>query len=333
MQQRESLRGRSVLVTGSAGFIGSHLVDALVMEGARVRAFVRYNSRRSRGWLDDLDAELSEQIEFFAGDIRDGLTVERAVEGSEIVFHLASLIAIPYSYDAPEAYVATNVAGALNVLNACRRHGVSRLVHTSTSEVYGTAQRVPIDEHHPLHPQSPYAATKSAADQLALSFCASFGTPVVVIRPFNTYGPRQSLRAVIPTIAAQLLAGGPVRLGSVTPSRDFTYVGDTVQGFLRAATSLGVEGSTVQLGSGHEISIEELAKLIAEVIGTPLRIEHDPQRVRPRASEVERLVADASLAKKLLHWRPEIELREGLQRTVDWLRRQPVAERAAEYAQ
>lgn len=322
--------GRRVLVTGAGGFIGSHVVEALLTEGATVRAFVRYDSRGSRGWLEALPAKSASDVEIFAGDIRDGPTVDRAVAGCEIVLHLASLIAIPYSYLAPEAYVATNVTGTQHVLDACRRHDVSRVVHTSTSEVYGTAQRVPITEEHPLHPQSPYAASKASADLLALSYHASFGTPVVVLRPFNTFGPRQSLRAIIPTIAAQLLAGGPVRLGATTPTRDFTYVADTAAGFVRAATADAV-GQVVQLGTGREISIGDLAKAIAGVVGVPLKIESDAERVRPSASEVMRLVSDPSRARALLAWASDTSLEDGLRRTVDWLRTDPSVARAREY--
>lgn len=318
-----------MLVTGAGGFIGSHVVEALVAEGARVRAFVRYDSRGSRGWLESLPA--STAVEIVAGDIRDGPTVDRAVAGCEIVLHLASLIAIPYSYLAPEAYVATNVVGTQHVLDACRRHDVARLVHTSTSEVYGTAQRVPIDESHPIHPQSPYAASKAAADLLALSYHASFGTPVIVLRPFNTFGPRQSLRAIIPTIAAQLIAGGPVRLGSTTPTRDFTYVTDTAAGFVSAATADAV-GQVVQLGTGREISIGDLATAIAEVIGAPLRIEADPDRLRPPTSEVMRLLSDASRARTLLGWTATTSLQDGLRQTVAWLRTDVSVARAREYA-
>jgi dTDP-glucose 4,6-dehydratase len=324
----ERLAGRRVLVTGAGGFIGSHVVEALVAEGARVRAFVRYDSRGSRGWLDDLPT--SSDVEIIAGDIRDGPTVDRAVAGSEVVVHLASLIAIPYSYLAPEAYVATNVVGTQHVLDACRRHDVARLVHTSTSEVYGTAQKVPIDESHPLHPQSPYAASKASADLLALSYHASFGTPVTILRPFNTFGPRQSLRAIIPTIAAQLIAGGSVWLGSTTPTRDFTYVADTAAGFVCAATADAV-GQVVQLGTGREISIGDLAKAIAQVVGAPLRIESDADRVRPAASEVMRLLSDPSRARALLGWSAGTSLEDGLRRTVEWLRTDRSVARAREY--
>jgi NAD dependent epimerase/dehydratase len=325
------LAGHRVLVTGAAGFIGSHLAGSLVAEGATVRAFVRYDSRGSRGQLDLLDPTIRGEIEIIAGDVRDGPTVDRAVDGCDTVFHLAALVAIPYSYIVPEAYVATNVGGTLNVLESARRSGVRRVVHTSTSEVYGTAQVTPITEQHPIRPQSPYAASKAGADHLALSYHASFGTPVVVLRPFNTYGPRQSLRAVIPTIASQLIRGGPVRLGSVRPTRDFTFVTDTVAGFIRAAAAADVVGRTVQLGTGVEISIGDLAALLGEITGTPPRIETDPDRVRPAASEVERLVADPSLARDLLGWTPTVALRAGLEETVEWLRRSPATDRAAEY--
>jgi NAD dependent epimerase/dehydratase len=324
------LAGRRVLVTGAGGFIGSHVVEALVGERARVRAFVRYDSRGSRGWLDTIAADRLAEVEVFAGDIRDAPTVDRAVAGCEVVLHLASLIAIPYSYLAPEAYVATNVVGTQHVLDACRRHDVARVVHTSTSEVYGSAQRVPIDEGHPLHPQSPYAASKASADLLALSYHASFGTPVVVLRPFNTYGPRQSLRAIIPTIAAQLLAGGPVRLGATAPTRDFTYVTDTVDGFVRAANADGV-GLVIQLGTGRETSIADLARAVADVIGAPLKIETDDDRVRPPTSEVTRLVSNASRAREILGWSPSVTLTDGLRKTVDWLRGDKSVHRAREY--
>jgi dTDP-glucose 4,6-dehydratase len=316
------LSGRT-LVTGAGGFIGSHLVEALVSSGASVRALARYESRGGYGYLDELDPKVRGSVEIVAGDVRDGPTVARAVDGCDTVLHLAALVAIPYSYMAPEAYVATNVGGALNILDACRRFDVQRVVVTSTSEVYGTAQFVPITEQHPIRPQSPYAASKAAADHLALSYHASFGTPVVVARPFNTYGPRQSLRAVIPTIAAQLLRRGPVRLGSVTPTRDFTFVSDTVTGLMRAAT--------VQLGTGVEISIADLAKLLAELTGVPLRIETDTDRVRPAASEVERLVADPSLAREVLGWKAQVALRDGLGKMLEWLKRSPLPARSGEY--
>src|SRR3989442_1364676 len=322
------MAGRRALVTGASGFIGSHLVQALVGAGVSVRAFLRYDSRDTLGYLDELDRAVLEQVEIARGDIRDGPTVLRAVEGCDTVFHLAALIAIPYSYVAPEAYVATNVSGTLNVLEASRKADVQHVVHTSTSEVYGTAQHVPITEEHPIRPQSPYAASKAAADHLALAYHASFGTPVVVLRPFNTYGPRQSLRAVIPTIAEQLIRGGPVRLGSLSPTRDFTFVSDTVTGFVRAASAPEAIGRTVQLGTGVEISIGDLAALLADVSGVPLRIEEDPARVRPASSEVERLVAGSSVARELLGWRAQGPPRDGLRRSLEWRRERPLPARA-----
>ena len=318
------------MVTGAGGFIGSHVVEGLVAAGARVRAFVRYDSRGAHGWLDALPASTLDEVEVFAGDIRDAATVDRAVTGNDAVLHLSALIAIPYSYLAPEAYVATNVVGTQHVLDACRRHDVARIVHASTSEVYGTAQYVPIDERHPIHPQSPYAASKASADLLALAYHASFGSPVVILRPFNTYGPRQSLRAIIPTIAAQLLAGGPVRIGSTTPTRDFTFVTDTADAFIRAATADAL-GQVVQLGTGLELSIGDLARTIADVLSLPLRIEVDEARVRPEASEVMRLVSDARRARDILGWSPTVTLPDGLRRTVEWLRTDPSVGRAGEY--
>jgi NAD dependent epimerase/dehydratase len=329
--EQRTMVGRRALVTGASGFIGSHLVQALASDGVVVRAFLRYDSRDSLGYLDELEPAVLSQVEVVRGDIRDGPTVLRAVEGCDTVFHLAALIAIPYSYVAPEAYVATNVSGTLNVLEASRQSGVKRVIHTSTSEVYGTAQMVPITEQHPIRPQSPYAASKAAADHLALAYHSSFGTPVVVLRPFNTFGPRQSLRAVIPTIGAQLLSGGPVHLGSLRPTRDFTFVSDTVAGFISAATAPDAIGRTLQLGTGVEISIGDLATLIAEIAGHPLRIEVDHARVRPAASEVERLVADPSLARKVLGWAARVSLRDGLGETVTWLRRSSLLRRAGEY--
>src|SRR2546428_966021 len=263
------MAGRRTLVTGAGGFARGRLVGAPAAAGTSTRAFARSDSRGAHGHLDDLARSVLSEIELFPGDPRDGPTVARAVAGRDTVFHLAALIAIPYSYIAPEAYVATNVTGTLNLLDACRTADVQHVVHTSTSEVYGTAQRVPITEEHPIRPQSPYAASKAAADHLALSYHASFGTPVVVLRPFNTYGPRQSLRAVIPTIAAQLIRGGPVSLGSVTPTRDFTFVSDTVTGFVRAASVPEALGRTVQLGTGGEVSLPDLAAGVAGIRGVP----------------------------------------------------------------
>ena len=301
-----------VLVTGAAGFIGSHLVEALIGAGHDVRAFVHYNALGSRGWLDTLAADVRSHIDVHAGDIRDALSVRTAMHGRDTVFHLAALIGIPYSYLAPASYIDTNVVGTLNVVQAARDLGVSRVVHTSTSEVYGTAVSVPISEDHRLHPQSPYAASKSAADQLALSYFHSFATPVVVVRPFNTYGPRQSARAVIPTIITQLAAGGSVRLGAVSPTRDFNYVADTVAGFIAAAVAGDpVLGQVVNLAANDEISVADTAALIADVMGQPLHLETDEQRIRPESSEVERLCGDNTRAAALLNWAPGHSGRDG----------------------
>jgi NAD dependent epimerase/dehydratase len=327
-----TLAGRRVLVTGAGGFIGSHLTEALVTGGASVRAFVRYDSQGSHGHLDDLGPNVTREIEVVPGDLRDPASVARVVADRDVVFHLGALVAIPYSYVAPEAYVATNVAGTLNVLDACRHVGVHRIVHTSTSEVYGTAQITPITEQHPLRPQSPYAASKAASDHLALAYHASFDLPVVVLRPFNTFGPRQSLRAVIPTIAAQLLRGGPVRLGSTAPTRDFTFVSDTVAAFLAAAIAPRALGRTIQLGTGVEISVGDVAVLIADIVGVPLRIERDEARIRPAASEVERLVSDPAVAREVLGWEPQVPLRDGLRKTVAWLKGSSLPGRAEAYA-
>jgi NAD dependent epimerase/dehydratase len=295
-----------VLVTGAGGFIGSHLVERLIADGAEVRAFVEYDSRGSWGWLDDAAPEILDAVEIIAGDIRDSHAVQQAVAGCETVLHLAALIGIPYSYLAPESYVDTNVTGTLNVVQAATDLGVARVVHTSTSEVYGTAQYVPIDEKHPLNPQSPYAATKVGADQIALSYGRSFGTPVTVVRPFNTYGPRQSARAVIPTIITQLAAHDPksgpatIRLGATAPTRDFTFVTDTVSGFLAAAASNGAVGDVVNIGTNFEISVGDTARTIAELMAVELNIETEDTRLRPDASEVERLWCDNRKAAELI---------------------------------
>jgi len=295
-----------VLVTGAGGFIGSHLVERLIADGAEVRAFVEYDSRGSWGWLDDAAPEILDAVEIIAGDIRDSHAVQQAVAGYETVLHLTALIGIPYSYLAPESYVDTNVTGTLNVVQAATDLGVARVVHTSTSEVYGTAQYVPIDEKHPLNPQSPYAATKVGADQIALSYGRSFGTPVTVVRPFNTYGPRQSARAVIPTIITQLAAHDPksgpatIRLGATAPTRDFTFVTDTVSGFLAAAASNGAVGDVVNIGTNFEISVGDTARTIAELMAVELNIETEDTRLRPDASEVERLWCDNRKAAELI---------------------------------
>jgi dTDP-glucose 4,6-dehydratase len=318
-----ALTGKKILVTGADGFIGSHLVEALVREGASVRALVFYNSLNSWGWLDDAAPDVHGKFEVVAGDIRDAEFVRGAVRGCEIVLHLAALISIPFSYVSTAAFIDTNVVGTLNVLQAARDAGVARLVCTSTSEVYGTAQRVPIDEDHPLQAQSPYAASKIAADQLALSFYRSFETPVAILRPFNTYGPRQSARAVIPTVISQIANGArEIELGSLHPTRDFSFVGDTVQGFLHAAVADGAVGQVINTGSDFEISIGDLAKLIAETMHADVKVKHAAERVRPEASEVERLWADVSRASSVLGWKPEHGGREGLTRglkkTIDW---------------
>ena len=312
--------GRRVLVTGAAGFIGSHLVEELVRAGANVRAFVRYNSRNDYGWLEDADPELVGQVEIYRGDLANPEAVLGGVEGCDTILHVGALIPIPYSYQHPREYVETNVVGALNVLEAARRKDVGKVVHTSSSEVYGTAQTVPISEDHPLNAQSPYAATKVGADQLALSYRGAFSTPVVIVRPFNTFGPRQTARAVIPTIATQALSGGTVQLGSTTPTRDFVYVLDTVRGLMLAAEAEGVEGEVINLGSGKEISVGALAERIFRLAGVEATLELGSDRLRPPDSEVERLVADASKAERLLGWRPQVGLDEGLEAVLQWLR-------------
>jgi dTDP-glucose 4,6-dehydratase len=321
------MNSKRVLVTGADGFIGSHLAEALVRAGHSVRALVLYNSFGTRGWLDHVEGATREAMQIETGDVRDAAQMREVVKGCDVVMHLASLIAIPYSYRAPESYVAANVGGTLNLLLAAREHGVGRFIHTSTSEVYGSARTVPITEEHPLNAQSPYAATKVAADQMALSFQRSFGTPVVVIRPFNTYGPRQSARAVIPTIISQVLSGAPsIRLGALHPTRDFNFVSDVARGFLAAIEVPGAVGQVINLGSNFEISIGDVAKVVAAAAGrAELKVVHDAQRLRPKASEVDRLWADASRAKTLLGWEPRYGGLEGFRRgigeTVDWFRR------------
>jgi dTDP-glucose 4,6-dehydratase len=321
MSVSDNWSGRQVLVTGAGGFIGSHLAELLARAGANVRAFVRYTSRGDHGWLDDADPDVAHAIEVFRGDLANPEAVGNAMQGCDLVFHLGALIPIPYSYRHPREFVSTNVEGTLNVLEAARRGEHARIVHTSTSEVYGTAQTVPIDEEHRLHPQSPYAASKVAADQLALSFQRSFGTPVVVVRPFNTFGPRQSARAVIPAIVTQALARETVELGATTPTRDFLYVEDTARGIVRCAEAERVEGEVINLGTGTEVSIAEVAERVMRLLGRDVPVKLDENRLRPQDSEVERLVADTSKARELLGWEPSVELDEGLQRTVDWLTR------------
>lgn len=313
----------SVLVTGADGFIGSHLTESLVRRGYRVRAFVLYNSHNSWGWLDQCASDVQGQFEIFAGDVRDPHGVKEAMRGCEAVLHLAALIGIPYSYHSPDTYVDTNVRGTLNVLQAARELEVGRVVHTSTSEVYGTARSVPINEEHPLQGQSPYAATKIGADQLAWSFYTSFGTPVVIARPFNTYGPRQSARAVIPTIITQIATGSRrICLGATAPTRDFNFVEDTVAGLIAAVTAERGVGEVLNLGTGFEISIGETAQLISKILGRKVEIVTDERRVRPEHSEVDRLCADNSKAREVLGWEPEYAgpegLRRGLAETAEW---------------
>lgn len=311
---------RKSLVTGAAGFIGSHLTEALVRRGDRVRVFLRYNSSNSWGWIDTFPPEVRKQLEVVRGDLKDADAVRKAVKGVEAVFHLGALIAIPYSYVHPNDFVQTNVSGTMHVLQACLDAGVSRLVHTSTSEVYGTARQVPISEDHPLQGQSPYSASKIGADKLAESFHLSFQLPVVTVRPFNTFGPRQSSRAVIPTIATQALSSPEVALGMLDPVRDLTYVADTVAGFLAAAEKDAGIGEVINLGTGSGITIGELAKRIISMTGRDVPIRTDPQRVRPEKSEVMRLIADPGKAKRLLGWEPRTTLDEGLKRTIEWVR-------------
>ncbi|MBI4354222.1 MAG: SDR family NAD(P)-dependent oxidoreductase [Candidatus Omnitrophica bacterium] len=323
-------QGKRVLVTGAGGFIGSHLTERLVELGATVRAFVHYRGDGSWGWLDT--SPLKEELEVVAGDLADRDLVLQAVQGTEVVFHLAALIAIPYSYQAPSSFVQTNVVGTLNVLQAARAGGVGRVVHTSTSEVYGTAQYVPMDEAHPLQAQSPYAASKIGADKLAESFWRSYELPVVTIRPFNTFGPRQSARAIIPTIITQGLGNGTVRLGNLSPKRDLNYVSDTVEGFVLAATVPEAVGRAINLGSGRETSIGELARMILTRLGKAGAVEQEAQRLRPQGSEVERLLADTTLAQQLLGWKPAVSLEEGLRRTIEWLEEHQTLYRTQQYA-
>ena len=310
---------RQVLVTGAGGFIASHLIEALVKKGARVRAFVRYNSRNDPGLLALLPTELLAKVEIIAGDLRDLPAVQAAIQDISHVFHLGALIAIPYSYVHPAEVVETNIIGTLNVLLAGRQSNLVRIVHTSTSEVYGTALRVPIDENHPLQGQSPYSASKIGADKLVESFYRSFDLPVVTLRPFNTYGPRQSARAVIPTIITQALTQNVVLLGNLDARRDLTYVSDTVDGFLKVAEAPGVEGETFNLGTGSEVRIGDLAQEIISMVGRPVKIVIDSSRLRPERSEVQRLLSDNTLARQRLGWQPSVSLQQGLQSTITWI--------------
>ena len=304
-----------ILVTGADGFIGSHLTEALVRSGHDVRAFVLYNSFNSGGWLDHAERSVRDDLDVFAGDIRDPHGVKESMKGCDVVLHLAALIAIPYSYHSPDTYIDTNVKGTLNVLQAARELGGVKVIHTSTSEVYGTARFVPITEEHPLQGQSPYSASKIGADQLAYSFFASFGLPVTIVRPFNTYGPRQSARAVIPTIITQIASGQRrIKLGAIHPTRDFNFVLDSVAGFLLAANSDAGIGEVVNFGSNYEISIGDTARLIAETMGAEIEIDTDDKRLRPKDSEVERLWADNAKAKRLFGWEPAYGGRDGFKR-------------------
>jgi NAD dependent epimerase/dehydratase len=315
---------KKILVTGADGFIGSHLTEFLVRAGYDVRAFVLYNSFNSWGWLDESPKDIHASLDVFAGDVRDPHGVRTAMKGCDTILHLAALIAIPYSYHSPDTYVDTNIKGTLNIVQAARDLGVSKVVHTSTSEVYGTARHVPITEDHPLQGQSPYSASKIGADQMAMSFYSSFGVPVSIIRPFNTYGQRQSARAVIPTIITQLANGNAVKLGALHPTRDLNFVNDTVRGFLAVAQSEKSIGEVINIGSGFEISIGDLAKTIASLMNTELHIETESVRLRPEKSEVERLLASNEKALRLLNWKPEFAgldgLRRGLTQTIEWFK-------------
>lgn len=308
---------KRVLITGAGGFIGSHLTERMVELGAATRAFVHYNAQASWGWLNE--SPYKKDIEAVAGDICDRDSVQAAMKGVDIVFHLAALIAIPYSYHAPVSYIRTNVEGSLNIFQAARAADVERVVHTSTSEVYGTAQYVPINENHPLQGQSPYSASKIGADKIGEAFHLSFNLPLVILRPFNTFGPRQSARAIIPAIITQSLAGEAIKLGNIHPKRDFNYISNTVDGFVLAATASDAVGWTINLGFGQDISIKDLVELIGRLIGRNVEIETDSVRIRPKDSEVERLLADNSRAEKILNWRPKVSFEEGLRLTIDWI--------------
>lgn len=330
------LSGKTVLITGSDGFIGSHTVERVLAAGAKVRAFCLYNSNGSTGWLEESEAFAQAlrdgQADVVLGDIRDPEHVSSSAQGADVILHLAALIAIPFSYVAPRSYVETNIIGTLNVLEAARRHGTPRVVNTSTSEVYGTPEEVPITEAHPLRGQSPYSATKIGADKMAESYALSFETPVMTLRPFNTFGPRQSMRAVIPTVLAQMLAGSKeIRLGDLTPQRDFTFVTDTADGFVRAALSDVAPGTTVQLGTGRTESIGTIVEICKQVTGSDAQIVTDQDRIRPAGSEVQILLSDPSNAADVLGWRPTVSLEQGLARTAEWLAPRVDAEAAGRY--
>lgn len=323
MHRDMNLKGKRILVTGADGFIGSHLTEALLRSGNKVRALAYYNAFNSYGWIDTFPAELFKSLEVVSGDIRDPHGVKKLLSDIDVVFHLAALIGIPFSYHSPDLYVDTNIKGTLNVLQAAKDNGSTRIVHTSTSEVYGTAQFVPITEDHPLNAQSPYAASKIGADQIALSFHRSFGVRVSIVRPFNTYGPRQSARAIIPTVLSQIAKGqSEVRVGAITPTRDFTFVKDLVSGFIAAAESDRSIGEVINLGSNFEISIGDTIELISNIVGKRIEIVSDESRIRPEKSEVNRLFADTSKAQSLLNWKAEyagIEgFTRGLKNTIEW---------------
>jgi len=308
-----------ILVTGAGGFIGSHLTEELVRQGEEVRALVRYNSRDERGLLEDLPKDIQNQIEVIPGDLKDPDGVKKALKGCSKVFHLGALIAIPYSYIHPFDFIQTNVVGLAHLLNACLEEGtMERVIHTSTSEVYGTAQYIPIDEKHPLQAQSPYAASKIAADKLAESYYLSFGLPIATLRPFNTFGPRQSLRAIIPTIISQAIGDKKIRLGNTQPRRDFLFVKDTVRGFIQLGKCEGAVGKVVNIGTGTDISIEELVKKILGLMGKQGKIEVEDRRIRPEKSEVMQLLSDTRLAQKLFQWTPRYTLEAGLRETIEW---------------
>jgi len=315
-----NLKGKKVLVSGAGGFVGSHLVEALVKLGARVRALAHYNSRNDWGMLECLDKKILKEVEVVTGDLRDGDGLRWMVKDREVVFHLAALIGIPYSYVNPKDVIETNISGSTNLLLASLDANIEKYVHTSTSEVYGTAKYVPMDEKHPLNPQSPYAASKASADQITLSFYRSFSLPVGIVRPFNIYGPRQSARAVIPNMIIQGLQGKSIKLGSLFPTRDLTYVEDAVKGFIQFAQSEKTVGEVVNLGTGKEVSISDLKSLIVRKLGKSLRVESEKKRIRPEKSEVERLVANISRAKKLIHWTPKVSLEKGIEKTIKWMK-------------
>lgn len=316
-----NFKNKRILVTGSEGFIGSHLVERLLKEGAKVRAFVLYNSFNNWGWIDTFPKSKIKEIEIITGDISDYNSVYNAVEGVDIVFNLAALIGIPFSYQSQDSYVDTNIKGTLNVLQAARKLKTEKIIHTSTSEVYGTAQYTPIDEKHPINPQSPYAATKASADYLALSFYSSFNLPVTILRPFNTFGPRQSARAVIPTVITQILSGkSSIKLGNVETIRDFNYVLNTVDAYIKIVQASGTEGQVYNIGSGGEVSIKELVGIISGILGKKIKIAQDVARLRPAKSEVMQLICDFTKLNSICKWKPDVSLEKGLELTCGWLK-------------